>query len=93
MDPVVFPLWFLGPAAFWVVVLVVAIVLLRREPPGRYGPGHPSALRTLEERYARGEIAREEFIERRAVLLGHPTPTQPPGTQPPRPDSPDVDPG
>jgi len=28
------------------------------------------AVRLLEERYARGEIGREDFIERRAVLGG-----------------------
>ncbi len=29
-----------------------------------------SAVQVLEERYARGEISREEFVERRAVLRG-----------------------
>lgn len=44
------------------------------QPPARAGqPGHgtpekPEPLRILEERYARGEIDREEFLQRKADL-------------------------
>jgi putative membrane protein len=69
---------FLVMAAFWTVVIVVVIGLVR----GRRGPGlggSTAALHTLEERYARGEIDRDEFVERRAVLTGErPPPAQPP---------------
>jgi len=34
------------------------------------GPQRIPAIRIAEERYARGEISREEFVERRAVLGG-----------------------
>jgi putative membrane protein len=60
----------LAPVAFWVLLIVVVVAMLRGRPESpAAGPGGP-ALRTLEERYARGEIPREEFLERRAVLRG-----------------------
>jgi putative membrane protein len=81
-------MWWWGPdwgwlpgllmAVFWVVVIVAAILLLRREVPNIRWPSGPSpALRLLEERYARGEISREEFLERRAVLLSSQQPPPP----------------
>lgn len=63
-------------------LIVVGIVLLVRgltrhdhvqpgppqgPPPG---PSSRSALQVLEERYARGEIQREEFLQRKQDLLG-----------------------
>jgi putative membrane protein len=72
------PLWILVGGLFQ-VALVVGVVLLvatliRRDhrPPA---PTRPASLHILEERYARGEIGREEFLERRAVLLGQPMAT------------------
>ena len=57
---------------FWVAVITLAVVLLRRELPHMHTERRRSpALDLLEERYARGEISREEFLERRAVLLQH----------------------
>jgi putative membrane protein len=88
--------WFWGPGwifgllfgMFWIALIVGAIVLLRRELPHlRFGPRASPALRLLEERYARGEISRQEFLERRAVLLrsatGSTTPSAAPPTPPP----------
>jgi putative membrane protein len=74
--------WGLVSAAFWIIIIVAAVLLLRHELPHlhhRYG--EPPALRLLEERYARGEISREEFLERRAVLLQtfQPPPPSPAG--------------
>lgn len=63
-------------------LIVVGIILLVRgisrhdhAEPGRPqgpppGPGSRSALQVLEERYARGEIQREEFQQRKQDLLG-----------------------
>ncbi len=76
--------WHMGPwGLFWgliglfmnllvlalVVWLVVALVRSSGRGPRRT-PQEPHALAVLEERYARGEISRDEFFERRAVLLG-----------------------
>jgi putative membrane protein len=54
--------------AFWVAAVVVLIMVLRRRPGQTAGPRRSPALDALEERYARGEIERDEFLERRAVL-------------------------
>src|SRR5437879_2675638 len=81
---------------FWIAVvwLIVALVRSRRND---HGPSHhpppppqrPRALEVLEERYAGGEISREEFLERRAVLLGTSPPDRapsvPPAPPPPEP--------
>ena len=73
--------WGLIWAAFWVLVILIGVWFLRGELPrlqNRFS--EPPALRLLEERYARGEISREEFLERRQVLLQPPPQPQP---QPP----------
>lgn len=63
---------------FWIFVIVLVVRLIRRGAAEHSRP--PTALHVLEERYARGEITREEFAERRAVLLRRepPTSTAPP---------------
>src|SRR6266581_1435963 len=85
----------LGRAVFWVALIVVAVLLLRRELPHvRWPESRPPALRLLEERYARGEISRDEFLERRRVLLQPPdrtTPAEPP-PPPPTPHPGEADP-
>lgn len=57
--------------AFLVVVVVVAVAVVRYfwrvGAPGS-GGSSGSAMRILEERYARGEIDREEFLQRRRDL-------------------------
>jgi len=62
-------IWSLLVLAFWIVVIVLIVRLLRRGAADAPAP-QSSALTVLEERYARGEISREEFIERRSVLRG-----------------------
>lgn len=75
--------WIFGSIMMLVVValVVVGIVLLVRGLAGRHdrdGAGYPqtpggasgSALQILEERYARGEIDQEEFLRRKADLVG-----------------------
>ena len=66
---------------FWVLVLLAVAALIRwlALPPGtgvregkrgRSAPERDDALEILEERYARGEIDREEFLQKRADLRG-----------------------
>jgi len=68
--------WFFGPLMMilFIIVAVVVVVLLVR---WLGGPGHgasqhdrqgKSPLDILKERYARGEIDKEEFEERRRTL-------------------------
>jgi hypothetical protein len=66
---------------FWIALIVGGLLLLRHDAPRlRERFATPSALRILEERYASGEISREEFLERRGVLLREPG-TVPSGPQ------------
>jgi putative membrane protein len=75
----------LASAAFWILVIAGIVVLLRSHTGSGASRG---ALQILEERYARGEIPREEFLERRSVLTKAP----PEGATAPRPDEPPADP-
>jgi putative membrane protein len=61
--------WGLIGAAFWILLIVLLVMLVRVMVAGAPASAGP-AVRVLEERYARGEITREEFLERRAVLGG-----------------------
>lgn len=71
---------YLGPAEIvfgvlqlvFVAAIIVGVVYLIRRSTGAAGT-RTSALSILEERYARGEIDRDEFLERRAILSGEPT--------------------
>ena len=59
-------------AAFFALAVVLVASLVRSRP--HPGPTARSrAIGILEERYARGEISRDEFLQRRAVLTGSPT--------------------
>ena len=70
--------WFMGPfmmIIFLVIVVVVVLLLVRwlgGHGLGQSGPHHPlpgrSPLDILKERFAKGEIDKEEFEERRRVL-------------------------
>jgi len=68
--------------ALWLLLLVlavVAIVWVVRSAWAGAGPGaaprneHRAALEILHERYARGEIEREEYLRKKADLLRHGT--------------------
>ena len=71
-------LWPFMGITLWLLLIALVVVLLRgvRTAGGDSGEG---PVHVLEERYARGEITREEFLERRAVLGG--STTGPPTTR------------
>lgn len=59
---------------FWVAVIVLAVYLVRALTGGKADSSaspsaKPDALRILDERFARGEISREEHEEQRKHLL------------------------
>ena len=62
-----------GTIAFWSLVILLLVKLVR-SGSSTSTPTRSSALQVLEERYARGEITREEYFERRAVLSGQTPP-------------------
>ena len=55
--------------AFWILLIALIVILVRGMRTTASASGGP-AIRLLEERYARGEITREEFLDGRAVLGG-----------------------
>lgn len=64
----------IGMGLIWIAVIVVLVLLVRslwperRDGGGDGGDGKKSALDILEERYARGEIDRQEFERKRRDL-------------------------
>jgi putative membrane protein len=64
--------WWVFPLLMMVVLFAACFFLMTRMPFGqRHGQLRDttdSALRILSERFARGEISREEFEEKRSVL-------------------------
>jgi putative membrane protein len=60
---------FLWMALFWVGVVLLGVWAVRQFAANNRPTGDP-ALEILEERYARGEIEREEFESRRRDLRG-----------------------
>jgi len=62
--------WGAASGLFWLAVVVLVIVAVSR---GRPFPGQPfwghSALDILEQRYARGEIGRDEYLQKKKDLL------------------------
>ncbi|MGH7024695.1 MAG: SHOCT domain-containing protein [Caulobacteraceae bacterium] len=60
-------------AIFWIALVALAAVLIWRlsgqRGPGQSGAPH-SGMQVLDQRYARGEIQRDEYLQKRADLFG-----------------------
>ena len=62
-------------AAFWIAIIVGIVILIRwlvisTRPDGQRTTAGNSALEILKTRYARGEIDKEEFEEKKTDLIG-----------------------
>ena len=58
--------WIIGLVILGVIIWIVVKVATQRSPSGSFV--YKSALDILKERYARGEISREEFEEKKRDL-------------------------
>ena len=59
------------PLIFWIVVLAgLAVLIQKLIVEQRRGPPESRALDVLSERYAKGEIDREEYLRRRHDIIG-----------------------
>jgi putative membrane protein len=65
------PFHFVIPLLFWALIITAVVLLVR------YAMGHPHhlgrrppGLDVLEERYARGEINRDEYLQKKRDMLG-----------------------
>ncbi|MBU6471205.1 MAG: SHOCT domain-containing protein [Alphaproteobacteria bacterium] len=66
--------WMLPFGHFWLLVLLVVLVaVLFSRSTRRYPlpPRRSAALDLLEQRYARGEIGRDEYLEKKRDLESH----------------------
>ena len=66
-------IWMLLNAVFWVLVIGGIILLVvwtvQKTTGGRAGRSQESALEILKKRYARGEITKEEYEEKKRDML------------------------
>ncbi|HUI95266.1 MAG TPA: SHOCT domain-containing protein [Xanthobacteraceae bacterium] len=67
--------WWMCPLMMLVMVGIMGVIMLMRHQRGDgrwsspwHGPAHAS-LQILDERFARGEIHKDEYAERRAAIL------------------------
>jgi putative membrane protein len=64
--------WGMASSLFWIAVVILVITAFSRGPRHPMGPfwrGSP-ALDILEQRYARGEIGRDEYLQKKRDLMG-----------------------
>ena len=66
--------WLLFRGLFWVILIVFVIWAITRVSGPQAAvrpPFRSNGLDILEQRYARGEIPREEYLEKRKDILAH----------------------
>ncbi|MDX1639653.1 MAG: SHOCT domain-containing protein [Balneolaceae bacterium] len=54
---------------WWILIIAVTVAVVKFVLPGNRRPPEKSALEILKERYARGEIDKEEFEQKKRDLL------------------------
>jgi putative membrane protein len=74
------PFHFVIPILFWALVIAAVVWLVRYATDRRDRPRvtpRPGGLDVLEERYARGEINRDEYLQKKKDIIGQgePAPT------------------
>lgn len=64
--------WLAMMAIFWGLVILAGVMIFRGSGRSRLGVGAQDrgALEMLDERFARGEVDREEYEARKAALRG-----------------------
>lgn len=80
------------PLLFLLLAGLVIAKVVRRRKYGMHQAGHGSALRTLQDRFARGEIDQLEYDHRKAVLDGADVVPPAPAAAPAAPVEPDAAP-
>lgn len=64
--------WLMPFGGVWFLILVaVVIAVLLSRSSRHHAPQRSTALDLLEQRYAKGEIGRDEYLQKRADILGH----------------------
>lgn len=67
------PLHFVMPILFWAIIITLVVMLVRYATGWRdHSPrpeGRSPGLAVLEERYARGEINRDEYLQKKQDIL------------------------
>ncbi len=60
---------FVGPLLFWGLVVAAVVFIIRRTFwPETSLAGGRASLDVLEQRYARGEISRDEYLQKKADI-------------------------
>ena len=68
------PFHFIVPLLFWALIITAVVMLVRYATGwGGHSPRldrRPPGLDVLEERYARGEINRDEYLQKKRDIIG-----------------------